>query len=342
MYKLLRSLLFCLPAEQAHTLVLRTVGWLCRLPVLREILRCFFAGSDTGLAVRCFGLRFRNPVGLAAGMDKDGRYLWLWWVLGFGFVEVGTVTPELQTGNPRPRLFRLPKQQALINTMGFNNTGKAALQLRLQRRPPKLLLGINIGKQKDTPLEEAANDYLRCLKDLYSLGDYFVLNVSSPNTESLRELQSVNQLYKLLKLLVDFNEKQSRPKPLLLKISPDLSEKELQQLFLLCKKMRISGLIATNTTTQREGIPTDLHSLRGGLSGAPLRRRASEVLAYLAQQPEALPLIGVGGICSPEDALQRRSAGAKLVQLYTGLVYEGPSLPRRIKARLRVLKSSTE
>ena len=330
MYRFLfRYLLFALPPEWAHRWVLAFVGCLCRLPGLRYLLRWIFGGSNKGLATSCWDLCFPNPVGLAAGMDKDGKYLWMWWVLGFGFVEVGTVTPRPQLGNPRPRLFRLPREEALLNRMGFNNLGAEALKRRLRRRPPSMLLGINIGKQKETPLGSASADYLSCLKDLYEMGDYFVINVSSPNTEGLRQLQSADALAKLVEPLIRFRDRQLLVKPLLLKISPDLNEKELQEIVTTSKEIGISGLVATNTRPQQRDLPRG--SISGGLSGGPLRRRSAEVLAFLAQQPDPLPLIGVGGILSPEDALQRKSAGACLVQLYTGLVYAGPFLPRAIK-----------
>lgn len=333
----LAPLLFRLPAEQAHGLVLRLGGGLFRIIGPWGGVRRLLGGSDRGLSTDCFGLRFSNPVGLAAGMDKNGRYLWLWWALGFGFVEIGTITPRPQPGNPRPRLFRLPKQGSLINHMGFNNEGMQALGRRLRRRPPKLIIGINIGKQKETPLQAAAQDYLASFSYLHPWGDYFVLNISSPNTEGLQSLQEEAYLRKLLEPLMAFNQAAPHPKPLLLKISPDLSPKQLQHLFALCKEMGVAGLIATNTSKKRVGVPAAEAALQGGLSGALLRTRAAQILNHLAQQPNPLPLIGVGGIDSPETAAQRRAAGATLIQLYTGLVYEGPSLPRRIKKHISSL-----
>ena len=270
MYRfLLRPLLFLFPAEQAHKLVLSSAGALCALPFLGAILRWLFSGKDQGLARRCFSLTFPNPVGLAAGMDKDARYLWLWWVLGFGFVEVGSITPLAQAGNPLPRLFRLPKQKALINQMGFNNEGMHALKKRLmRRRPPHMLIGINLGKQASTPLKDAANDYLKLLAYLYPLGDYFVVNISSPNTPSLTQLQRPEAFYPLLESLVLYAKKQPETKPLLVKLSPDLDHKTLEALFQCCVKVGVSGLILTNTSVQRNVLykeRTEERQVGGGL-----------------------------------------------------------------------------
>ena len=272
-------------------------------------------------------------------MDKNGRYLWLWKVLGFGFVEVGTVTPNPQPGNMPPRLCRLPKHKSLINRMGFNNAGQEALKKRLKRRPSNILVGINIGKQKETPLSNASEDYFSCLQHLYEVGDYFVINVSSPNTQNLRQLQSSDQLLSLLQPLQTFILSQLRKKPLLLKISPDLDQKELKEVLNVCKEVGLSGIIATNTTiTRPESLKPSEAMLIGGLSGSLLQPLAIKSLQTLSSDPNPLPTVSVGGISTPKEALQRMLAGASLIQLYTGLVYEGFRLPSKIKALFRAEK----
>lgn len=326
MYSLLRRLLFALPPETAHAAAL---GALAALPA--PLLRLGWR-VPTNPRER-LGLRFPNPVGLAAGWDKDGRAIEGLAALGFGFVEVGTVTPRAQPGNPRPRLFRLPEHEALINRMGFNNEGMEALARRLERlrrRPP--VLGINIGRNKDTPNAHAAADYLACLERLFPYADYFAVNVSSPNTEGLRGLQSAAALRDLAAALLEARERLSgrhhRRPPLLLKLAPDLAPQALDEVAATVRELRIEGLILTNTTTARPGLKDHpLAAEAGGLSGRPLRPLAEATLRALRARlgPEPL-LIGVGGIVSGEDARARFEAGADLIQLYTGLVYRGPAL----------------
>ncbi len=296
---------------------------------------------DDRLRKRVFGLDFPNPVGLAAGFDKDGQYYPLMAQLGFGSVELGTVTPRPQEGNPRPRLFRLPQDQALINRMGFNNAGVDALARNIERqgRPQNLVLGGNIGKNKNTANAEAVKDYLICLERLHELVDYFAVNVSSPNTPGLRNLQAREPLTRLLHELQERNQSFTKPKPLLLKIAPDLLNEALDDIIALAQETQLAGLIATNTTIAREGLHTSAAQVEaignGGLSGAPVRERANEVLNYLRKGlPEGFPLIGVGGVTDAASGLEKFAAGADLVQVYSGLVFAGPALPALINRAL--------
>jgi len=273
--------------------------------------------SPSGAERTVFGVRFPNPVGLAAGMDKDGRALWSWPALGFGFVEVGTVTAHPQPGNERPRLFRLPADEAVVNRMGFNNAGASALASRLERLGPlPVPVGISLGKSKVTPLAGAVEDYVTSLRQLYAYGDYFAINVSSPNTPGLRSLQDRAQLGSLLGALAAVGDK-----PLLVKVAPDLTDPALGELLDVCLSVRVAGIIATNTTT------VGVAPAAGGLSGRPLAVRALEVVRFVAKE-SGLPVIGVGGIMRPDDAVRLVDAGASLVQLYTGLIYHGPALVR--------------
>ncbi len=311
-------------AETAHEVTLR---WLGRVPRSRRVL------SPPGAATTVFGVRFPNPVGLAAGMDKDGRALAAWPALGFGFVEVGTVTRHPQPGNERPRLFRLRGSRAIVNRMGFNNGGSEALAARLAALGPlPVPLGISIGKSKITPLSAAVEDYVASLAALYPYGDYFAVNVSSPNTPGLRSLQDRDQLDALLAAL-----RAVGPKPLLVKVAPDLTDAALGEVLEVCGKNEVAGLIATNTTLNRYEIAEKGAAEAGGLSGAPLTARAREVVRFVARETGgALPVIGVGGVMSPDDALRLRDAGASLVQIYTGLIYSGPSL---VRGAVRALSS---
>jgi dihydroorotate dehydrogenase len=294
--------------------------------------------------VQFAGLEFPNPVGLAAGFDKDAKHLDIFEALGFGHVEVGTVTPRPQSGNPKPRLFRLVKDRAIINRMGFNNEGMEAMAGRLEnRKRGQMLLGINIGKNKDTPNEQAVDDYLLCFRRLYRFADYMVVNVSSPNTPGLRALQDKEPLTLLLRSLMNeraqLTEGEQRPKPLLLKIAPDLSDEQLNEIAALSIGTGIDGLVVNNTTLSRQGLRTPVKTIEsigaGGLSGAPLTKRADEVLLYLQSRlPESFPMIGVGGIMTADDAHKRRASGAQLIQLYTGFIYGGPELTRAICRRL--------
>lgn len=335
MYRyLLKPFFFLFTPERAHILALRLLEIALTIPVLGTLLRRWYNQPDPRLMRLVLGLHFPNPVGLAAGFDKDGKHLHAMAALGFGFIEVGTVTPRPQAGNPRPRLFRLPADAALINRMGFNNEGVEALVQRLQQpRPAGLIIGGNIGKNKDTPNEQAAADYLFCYEKLFPYVDYFVVNVSSPNTPGLRALQDREPLTHLLRSLQQRNLQEPQPKPILLKIAPDLSDAQLDDIIAIVQTTGIAGVIATNTTISREGLRTDTtHIGAGGLSGHPLRARATEVIRYLHEKSgRSLVIIGVGGISSPAEALEKLDAGAALVQIYTGFIYEGPGIVKRIQ-----------
>lgn len=336
MYKsLIRKLLFLLPPETAHHYALKLSGF----PPAARFLKKIYRFEHPSLRRELFGLNFPNPVGLAAGFDKNAEYYAQLADLGFGFVEIGTVTPRPQPGNPRPRLFRLCRDEALINRMGFNNDGAEAVAERLRRRKPGLVIGGNIGKNKTTPNREALKDYEFCFERLYEVVDYFVVNVSSPNTPGLRELQEKEPLTRLLRHLQALNRAKPRPKPLLLKIAPDLTPAQLDDIIEIVQETGMAGVIAANTTVSRENLRTPAEQVaqlgEGGLSGKPLRRRSTEVIRYLHQKSGgAFPIIGAGGIHSPEDALEKLQAGASLIQLYTGFIYEGPGLIRRIKKAL--------
>jgi len=293
-----------------------------------------YVSAPSGRPVECLGLRFPNAVGLAAGMDKNATALPAWPLMGFGFVEIGTVTARAQPGNPKPRLFRLPRQRALINRLGFNNEGAAAVAGRLAGwkaagRWPRVPVGINLGKSRVTPLENAAEDYAESFRLLRGHGDYFVVNVSSPNTPGLRDLQAVDQLCGILRALRRENE---GGKPVLVKIAPDLAEEDIDSVVAAGEQEGAAGWIATNTTIDHSSVPAGCDE-QGGLSGEPLRERATRVVRRVAAKATR-PVIGVGGVSSADSAREKLQAGASLVQLYTGLVYEGPGLPRRMTARL--------
>ncbi len=345
MYPLLRSLLFALPPETAHCAAMSLLDAAAALPPARSLLRQHCTAYHPRLERLHCGLHFPNPVGLAAGFDKDAQHLQALALLSFGFIEIGTVTPRPQPGNPQPRLFRLPADQALINRMGFNNAGAHAVAQRLHQwrklpntqHPP--ILGANIGKNKDTPNERAHEDYLLCFHTLFPYVDYFALNVSSPNTPGLRNLQAREPLLRLLETLQNANQGQPKPKPMLLKIAPDMDTEQLDQIALIAQQTQLDGIIATNTTLARQNLRTPTHRIQaigaGGLSGAPLRQRATQVIQYLRQCLGPTPLlIGVGGIDSPSAAREKILAGANLVQVYTGLIYQGPTLVRRILTAL--------
>ncbi len=336
--RLIKPFLFRFDAEKAHHLVFGMTKVLFQIPGVRGMwyLRTI---RHRKLERELFGLRFKNPVGLAAGMDKNGRLINEWFYMGFGFVEIGTVTPRPQKGNPQPRLFRLPQDEALINRMGFNNDGAEKIAKRLRSRYTTLIIGGNIGKNKDTLNDEAGNDYKLCFEALYDYVDYFVVNVSSPNTPGLRELQEKEPLTRLLQSLNDLNATKPERRPVLLKIAPDLTDHQLDDIVQIVKETRIDGLIATNTTISREKLTTPETEISeigaGGLSGKPLRQRSTEVIRYLRQKGgPTLPIIGVGGIHSAEDAMEKLKAGADLIQIYTGFVYEGPGLINKINQRI--------
>ena len=331
-----RPLFFRLNAEMVHHVSMRALSACAASPIGTELLRTV-AGTDTigdeRLARTVFGVRFPNPVGLAAGFDKDGVALAAWEALGFGFVEVGTLTPRPQPGNPKPRLFRLPEQRGLINRLGFNNHGaeNAAARfaaLRAAGRWPGVPVGVNLGKNKDTPLDQAAADYARGVTTLRPFADYFALNVSSPNTPGLRGLQNRDELDALLRTVNDANRAGSPVRPVLLKIAPDLEFAQVEEILALAAQHELAGLIATNTTITRDALPpgTRHAAEAGGLSGAPLRERATEIVRFVAKAAPGLPVIAVGGVTDAASAREKLDAGASLVQIYTGFVYGGPTL----------------
>lgn len=336
MYKLLiRPLLFLLPAEKAHHFTFSLVRLMHKIPGIAGLNRALFTLSDPRLKRNLFGLEFPNPIGLAAGFDKDAKLYRELSNYGFGFIEIGTLTPKGQPGNPQPRLFRLRADEALINRMGFNNGGVDEALTRLKADRGNLIVGGNIGKNKVTPNEEATNDYLQCFEALFPYVDYFVVNVSSPNTPNLRALQEREPLTQLLNALQEVNNKKDKRKPILLKIAPDLTNEQLDDIVGIVQDSKIDGLIATNTTIDRTGLQESELSLNdigaGGLSGKPVRNRSTEVIRYLNEKSNgAIPIIGVGGIYTAEDAIEKLKAGASLVQVYTGFIYEGPAMVKKI------------
>ncbi len=338
MYGLVKRILFLISPERVHHWVMATIGFLCKATFIKKAIAAQFSLKDPALARTVFGLPFKNPVGLAAGFDKNAEHIENLAAFGFGFIEVGTVTPLPQPGNAQPRMFRLPADEALINRMGFNNQGVDVVADRLSRVERNgLIIGGNIGKNKATPNEKAVDDYVICFDRLFDVVDYFVVNVSSPNTPGLRELQEKEPLTHILKTLQKRNDKEGVSKPILLKIAPDLSEAQLDDIVEIVLESKIAGVIATNTTLSRDGLASakTLTDEAGGLSGKPLSQRATEVIAYLSKKSKkAFPIIGVGGIHSAEDALEKLQAGASLVQVYTGFIYEGPGLVRAINRAL--------
>jgi dihydroorotate dehydrogenase len=340
MYRtLIRPLLFQVDPEKIHHIVFSLLGIQGKIPGVRQINKSIFGYHHPSLEKELFGLRFSNPVGLAAGFDKDAKLIDELGGLGFGFVEIGTLTPKPQSGNDKPRLFRLPQDQALINRMGFNNEGVQAAVARLKKRTSDVIVGGNIGKNKVTPNENALDDYGYCFETLYPYVDYFVINVSSPNTPGLRELQEKEPLRKLLEYVISLSRAKEKYKPVLLKIAPDLTPSQLDDILEILKITSTDGVIATNTTISREGLVTPEERLKeignGGLSGKPLSERSTEVIRYLRTYlGPGFPIIAVGGIMSPHDALEKLKAGADLLQLYTGFIYEGPSLIKRINKHI--------
>ncbi len=335
MYRILRKFLFLSDPETIHKLIV----FLLKIPFLSCLLGWVYRFEHPSLRRELWGLTFPNPVGMAAGFDKDAELFAQLGELGFGFVEIGTLTPRPQPGNPRPRIFRLPEDEALINRMGFNNQGVEAAVKRLRKSRGKVLIGGNIGKNKSTSNERAMQDYEACFRSLHPYVDFFVVNVSSPNTPNLRELQEKEPLQELLRHLKSVNREMGEEKPILLKIAPDLNEHQLDDIIQIVGETGIDGVVATNTTIERNELRTPAKKIaeigEGGLSGKPLARRSTEIIRYLHRKSGgAFPIIGVGGIHSPEDALEKIRAGAALVELYTGFIYEGPVLIKRIKKAL--------
>ena len=332
--KLIKPLLFRFDPEAVHYFTFTAIKLLSALPFASAIIRALYLVKDQRLEREVFGLKFPNPVGLAAGFDKNAVLFKELSNFGFGFIEIGTLTPKGQAGNPKKRLFRLQEDEAIINRMGFNNEGVDDAVKRLKKNK-NVLIGGNIGKNKITPNEEAVNDYIYCFNALFDYVDYFVVNVSSPNTPNLRALQDKEPLTHLLSTLKKLNEEKNAPKPILLKIAPDLSDDQLLDIIDIVTSVKIDGVIATNTTLNREGLQSKHKEEAGGLSGKPLTQRSTEVIRFLVEKSNnAFPIIGVGGVHSPDDAIEKLNAGAALVQLYTGFVYEGPAAVKNINKAL--------
>jgi len=347
LYSLIRPILFSLPAESAHQFALASLRVGLGSSLVRDAVSRRLQ-SEPFSRLKRFGLEFRNPIGLAAGFDKNGSYARELAALGFGFIEVGTVTNEGQGGHPKPRIFRLPKDRALINRLGFNNVGAAQVAENLRRHRPDCILGVNIGKSRSVQIEDAIPDYLASFDAVYDVADYIAINVSSPNTPDLRALQQHQLLEELLAALQQRNDELSKrhslqeAKPLLLKIAPDLSESEIESIVDVSLRTNVAAIIATNTTVKRDGLRTLMNEVRacgeGGLSGAPLRDLSNQVISFIYRTAHGkLPIIGVGGVFSAEDAWGKICAGASLIQLYTGFIYEGPSVAKRINEGLAAI-----
>lgn len=335
MYKrLIRPLLFQFDPEKVHYFTFSLIRFLSKIPGMGFLIRKLYQVEHPQLKRHVFGLTFKNPVGLAAGFDKDAKLFNELSHFGFGFIEIGTLTPKPQEGNPQKRLFRLKEDNAIINRMGFNNGGVEAALARLKNNQG-ILIGGNIGKNKNTPNEEAVKDYELCFEALFQYVDYFVVNVSSPNTPNLRALQDKKPLTELLQTLQQLNTAKPKSKPILLKIAPDLTNEQLLDIIDIIKETNIAGVIATNTTLSREGLKSENKKEMGGLSGQPLTHRSTEVIRFLSENSNrSFPIIGVGGIHSAKDALEKIEAGASLIQLYTGFIYEGPKLIKDINLAL--------
>ena len=344
MYKILiRPLLFCFDPERVHYFSLGALNILFKIPLLKLIFQKLFTLNDNRLERTVFGIKFKNPVGLAAGFDKNGKHIQNLSALGFGFIEIGTITPKPQPGNPKKRLFRLIDDNGIINRLGINNDGVYTCADNLKKSNSNIIIGGNIGKNTETKNENAAKDYIENFKILHDYVDYFVLNVSCPNVSNFTKLQDVSFLENLIPKLKIINEKKEKSKPILIKISPDLNQNQLHETINLVKEHNIDGIIATNTTTSRENLNTHASKIneigQGGLSGLPLKSKSTEVIRFIARATNnKVPIIGVGGIMSPEDALEKIEAGATLVQIYTGFIYSGPLLVKKIN-RLILFKN---
>ena len=359
MYKILRFFLFKLDAEVAHHFTLRLIDFIIKIPFVKYFLSKIYSIENKKLERNLFGLTFKNPVGLAAGLDKNAECIDTFAAVGFGFIEIGTVTPLPQDGNEQPRLFRLIEDKAIINRMGFNNAGMAAVKSNILKstvhspqhienntqKPLTIdhrlstIIGGNIGKNKLTPNENAVDDYIKCFNELYDVVDYFVVNVSSPNTPNLRALQEKEPLKKILFQLQEINQQKTKPKPILLKIAPDLTNEQLDDIIEIVFDTNLAGIVATNTTISRENLSAEKEKIdaigNGGLSGKPLTKKSTEIIKYIAEKSEhKIPIIAVGGIMTADDAIEKLNAGASLVLLYTGFIYEGPNLIKEINQRL--------
>jgi dihydroorotate dehydrogenase len=339
MYKFIKPLFFQFDPEKIHYTVTDTLKVLQKVWGFPKLMKAIYNFQNEALAKEVFGLKFKNPVGLAAGFDKNGEFIEEFANFGFGFIEVGTVTPLPQPGNDKPRMFRLKADDALINRMGFNNKGVDVLARKLKSvKREGLIIGGNIGKNKNTPNEQAVNDYIKCFDALFDVVDYFVVNVSSPNTPGLRDLQEKEPLKNILNALQNRNSKNGISRPILLKIAPDLTNSQLDDIIEIVDETKIAGIIATNTTISRDNLKSDesLKKEMGGLSGKPVKDRSTEVIKYLSQKSnQSFPIIGVGGIHSAKDAQEKLDAGASLIQIYTGFIYEGPGLVKSILKGLR-------
>ncbi len=340
MYKVfIKPIFFLFQPETIHHIVFKTIKYFCAIPGVSSIIKSVYVVNDKRLERKLFGLTFPNPVGLAAGFDKDAKLYDELGYYGFGFIEIGTLTPKAQPGNEKPRMFRLPEDEALINRMGFNNGGVDEAVIRLKNRKSNVIIGGNIGKNKVTANEDAVSDYEKCFEALFDYVDYFVVNVSSPNTPNLRALQDKEPLTHLLMRVKELNNQKKTPKPILLKIAPDLTNEQLDDIIGIVSETKIDGVIATNTTISREGLKTDASRISeigaGGLSGKPLTKRSTEVVKYLSDKSnKSFPIIAVGGIHTGADAIEKLNAGASLVQIYTGFIYEGPGIVKRINKEI--------
>jgi len=333
---IIRPLLFRLYAETVHALIKKTLKIAFVVPGIQSLVQSYYQIESPLLERNIFGLKFKNPVGIAAGFDKNAEMYNELAAFGFGHIEIGTVTPLAQEGNPKPRIFRLIKDKAIINRMGFNNGGIDLAANNLRKRKTKAIIGGNLGKNTATPNSNAVNDYTAVFEGLFDYVDYFVVNVSCPNVTDLCELQDQDYLEEILFAVQKRNQQKNSPKPILLKVAPDLNHKQLDEVIEIIAKTKIDGVIATNTTVIRENLKTNCQKIgNGGLSGAPLKNKSTEVIRYLAQKSnKAFPIIGVGGIFTAQDALEKLDAGADLVQVYTGFIYEGPSIARKINKSL--------
>ena len=344
MYKLIRSILFLFNPEKVHYLTASLINISLKIPGMKSLWNALFLVDNPKLKKTVFGLDFKNPVGLAAGFDKNASMYNDLAYCGFGFIEIGTITPKAQPGNDKPRLFRLKEDGGIINRMGFNNDGVEVAIENLKKNNTSILIGGNIGKNKVTPNENATDDYVYSFNKLFDYVDYFVVNVSSPNTPNLRELQEKEPLKQLLVSIQEQNALKVSKKPILLKIAPDLTDEQLDDIIEIIEEIKLDGVIATNTTISRDNLKTSKEIVdqigAGGLSGKPVKNRSTEVIKYLATKSnKSFPIIGVGGIHSAEDAIEKLEAGADLIQLYTGFIYEGPALVKKInKAILQKLK----
>ena len=334
MYSLIRKILFFFDAEQIHEFSVYSIKLINRIPFASLIIKKFFCLNDINLERKLLGLNFKNPIGLAAGFDKNAECYNEFSNFGFGFIEIGTVTPVPQPGNPKKRIFRLVEDKSIINRLGFNNKGLDKVVKNLDKKRD-IIIGANIGKNFFTKNEDAYKDYLKCLNGLNKYVDYFAINISSPNTKGLRDFHDKSLLGPFLKKLINANNKMTKPKPMLLKISPDLDNTQLDDIIQLVIDLNIDGVIATNTTTSRDGLVSKYKEETGGLSGMLLKEKSNLIISYLRKKlGDNFPIIGVGGVMSPQDAIEKFESGADLVQLYTGFIYEGPGLIKNINKLL--------